>query len=243
MVSSKPWQLEPVVRLVARLMICFVIGALTTQFLRQWLGERAIQNVLLPLIVSIVCMHGAALVLVGLFVREQQSDWPSAFGFKNQVGWAVLLGICAAIIVLPACWRLQTAMAQWLSQLGFDVSEQDPVKMLWSADTLWKQTLLGVFAVVIAPVAEELFFRGIAYPVLKQYFHRQFALWVTAVLFALVHGNIVVVVPLIVLAVVLTLLYEWTGNLLACIVVHSLFNAANFGLLFVLKHAAGPHLQ
>ena len=34
------------------------------------------------------------------------------------------------------------------------------------------------------------------------------------------------------LAVVLTLLYEETNNLAACIVAHSLFNAANFAMLF-----------
>ena len=227
--------MEPLLQLLIRLVMSFAVGALAASLVRRWLGSQAMEDALLPLIISIVCLHGAALVVIALFVRDQETGWAEAFGFKNQTGWAVLLGICVGIIVLPICWWLQSAMAQGLSQLGFDVAEQSAIRLLRDADAVWKQVVLGVFAVVIAPVAEELFFRGIAYPMLKQRVHPQFALWSTAVLFALIHGNVVIVVPLIVLAVALTLLYEWTDNLLACIVVHSLFNAANFGMLFLLK--------
>jgi membrane protease YdiL (CAAX protease family) len=237
MVSEKPWRLESFLRLLLRLLICFGVGALTANTLGRLLGDEAAEKQLLPLIVSLVCLHGAGLVAIALFVREHNMSWAESFGFKNEAGWAVVLGICAAIIVLPLCWWLQSEMVQLLARLGFDGGEQETVSLLRLADSVWKQILLGVFAIAVAPIAEELFFRGIIYPMLKQTGFPRLALWATALLFAVIHCNLTVFVPLTVLAIMLALLYEWTDNLLACIVVHSLFNAANFVMLFALKYS------
>ena len=74
-------------------------------------------------------------------------------------------------------------------------------------------------------------FRGILYPVIKQLGHPQLALWGTSLLFATVHMNLASFLPLMVLALVLTALYERTNNLLAPIAAHVLFNTLELGLL------------
>jgi membrane protease YdiL (CAAX protease family) len=92
---------------------------------------------------------------------------------------------------------------------------------------------LALFAVVLAPVAEEFIFRGMLYPFLKQLGQPKLA-WVgLSLLFALIHFNAPTFVPLFVLALALTWLYEKTDCLLASIAVHSLFNAANLAVLFL----------
>jgi membrane protease YdiL (CAAX protease family) len=53
-------------------------------------------------------------------------------------------------------------------------------------------------------------------------------LWGTSLVFALTHANVATFLPLTFLAMVLVFLYERTGNLLAPIAAHSLFNAANY---------------
>jgi hypothetical protein len=67
----------------------------------------------------------------------------------------------------------------------------------------------------------------------KQAGFPRLALWGTSLLFAVVHWNVATFVPLLLLAVVLTLLYEKTNNLLAPIAAHALFNALNFTMYFV----------
>jgi membrane protease YdiL (CAAX protease family) len=89
--------------------------------------------------------------------------------------------------------------------------------------------------VLLAPVTEEALFRGILYPVIKQTGHPRLALWGTALAFAGIHMNVVTFVPLAVLALMLTALYEWTNNLLAPITAHVVFNALNFAMLLVLQ--------
>ena len=90
------------------------------------------------------------------------------------------------------------------------------------------------FSVVIAPLAEEIFFRGILYAAIRRSGFRQLALWASATLFAASHQNLAVFIPLLVLGLALALLYEKCDNLLASISAHSLFNALNIVYFFAL---------
>jgi membrane protease YdiL (CAAX protease family) len=94
--------------------------------------------------------------------------------------------------------------------------------------SLAEKVFMGVLAIVVAPVVEELLFRGILYPAIKQQGWPRLALWGSSALFALIHFNMASFVPLLIFAAVLVRLYESFENLLAPMVAHSLFNAANF---------------
>jgi membrane protease YdiL (CAAX protease family) len=96
-----------------------------------------------------------------------------------------------------------------------------------------------MFAVVLAPVAEEFIFRGMLYPFVKQLGYPRLAWLGVSFVFALVHLNGAIFLPLFVLALALTWLYEKTDNLLAPITAHALFNAANLTLL--LTQNSGPN--
>ena len=63
------------------------------------------------------------------------------------------------------------------------------------------------------------------------------ALWGTALFFALIHFNLATFLPLLLLALVLTWLYEKTGNLLAPIAAHAAFNALQFAIFYLLPVA------
>ena len=68
---------------------------------------------------------------------------------------------------------------------------------------------------------------------IKQAGHPRIALWGASLAFAAIHVNLATFLPLLLLALILTWLYETTGNLLAPIAAHSLFNTMNFVLLYV----------
>ena len=82
-------------------------------------------------------------------------------------------------------------------------------------------------------MAEEFIFRGVLYPFVKQLGWPRLAWFGVSFLFALIHLDAATFVPLFVLALALTWLYEKTDNLLAPITAHGLFNAANLVLLFL----------
>ena len=97
---------------------------------------------------------------------------------------------------------------------------------------------LGIVTILLAPLAEELLFRGILYPAAKQLGFPRAALWGTSVLFAAIHFKVAIFIPLLLLALLLVWLYEKTDNLLAPIAAHVTFNAVNFALFFIAKDFA-----
>jgi uncharacterized protein len=92
-------------------------------------------------------------------------------------------------------------------------------------------------ATLVAPVVEEILFRGILYTSVKQAGYPRLAFWASTLLFAAAHLNLLTFVPLAFFAAVLIWLYESTDNLLAPIAAHSVFNFAN-GLLLVFQEAS-----
>jgi hypothetical protein len=82
-------------------------------------------------------------------------------------------------------------------------------------------------------------FRGVLYPWIKQAGFPRLALWGTSLTFAAIHQNLAAFLPLLVLALLFTGLYEKTNNLLASISAHASFNAMNFVMLYVLEKQIG----
>ena len=184
-------------------------------------------------IAGVVSFQGAALVLVWLFVREHDQGWAEAFGFRHRPGRALLLGTLAVFLFFPLGQLLQLLSINLLTRLHLDPTAQTAVEVLRLARQ--GPGLIGftLVTVVVAPLAEELVFRGILYPAIKSAGFPQLALWGSSVLFATIHFNLSIFLPLLLLALVLAWLYEKTDNLLATIAAHSVFNAVNLGLFFL----------
>jgi membrane protease YdiL (CAAX protease family) len=81
-----------------------------------------------------------------------------------------------------------------------------------------------IAAVCIAPVAEEILFRGYIYPVFKRTIGTVPAALGSALLFAAIHGNALGFPGLTLLALALTLAYEFTGSLAVPVFMHAWFN-------------------
>ena len=89
---------------------------------------------------------------------------------------------------------------------------------------LWIQILLIAIA---APIAEEICFRGMLFGGLRERFPRWAAALISAAIFGALHvtTGISVVPPLIAFGFVLALLYEKTGSIVPCILLHMLNNS------------------
>jgi membrane protease YdiL (CAAX protease family) len=94
-----------------------------------------------------------------------------------------------------------------------------------------------ISAVVIAPIVEETVFRGLVQTALLQWGvvpNRWAVIVIASVLFTAIHlGLEPVALPgLFVLSLGLGYVYERTGSIGSCIVVHAVFNAMNVALVF-----------
>lgn len=97
--------------------------------------------------------------------------------------------------------------------------------------------LFFVMAAIAAPIFEEILFRGFLLPSLAKYMPVGGAIGLSAVMFAVAHLSFSEVLPLAVLGMILGFVYTRSQNLLASIMLHSLWNAGTLISLFVLGGA------
>jgi len=96
-------------------------------------------------------------------------------------------------------------------------------------------TVVVVAFMVVAPIAEELFFRGVAYNAWIRERGPRFALYGSAALFALIHGSVFALAPIFALGIALALLYRRTGSLPAAMAMHAGFNAISVVLTLLVR--------
>ncbi|MDR0533357.1 MAG: CPBP family intramembrane metalloprotease [Verrucomicrobiales bacterium] len=100
-----------------------------------------------------------------------------------------------------------------------------------------RQILLFVFfAVIVAPIWEEVAFRGVLYPFLKKHLPMGWAMVLSSAVWAAIHLHWPVLLPFTFLGCALCFLYEKTGKLGCNIVLHAIFNLTSTLLLLFLKH-------
>jgi membrane protease YdiL (CAAX protease family) len=98
--------------------------------------------------------------------------------------------------------------------------------------------LMAAFGVTLAPLLEELFFRGLLYPLLRRAFGLTMAVIVTAATFAAIHGTQLgyawaPVLSIFVVGVAFTVARARTNSVAASFLMHCGYNFSLFALLWL----------
>ncbi|WP_219152280.1 CPBP family intramembrane glutamic endopeptidase [Amycolatopsis sp. TNS106] len=125
--------------------------------------------------------------------------------------------VCGAVFAFAA----GQSMALWLYELGGSTTFDESVQFKRNAGEA--ATLLTL---VVAPIAEEMVFRGLLYPLLRMKVGVTAAAAASAMIFGLVHGNLVQFLFTVPLSVLAALVREHTGAVWPCVVLHITFNLA-----------------
>lgn len=96
--------------------------------------------------------------------------------------------------------------------------------LLSNEHPLWVRAAMGILIVFVAPVVEEMFFRGYAYNIFKKRLNTTQALFYSSLLFAAVHMYLIHFLPIFILGLILALIYERRQTLLVPIIAHSVMN-------------------
>lgn len=155
------------------------------------------------------------------------ADW---FKFKVKDNWLVW-GFGGYLTALPLVLLVSLINQQiWQGQGGSN-------PLLFLALQAQDRVALIVFFVtssIAAPVFEEIMFRGFLLPSLTRYVSVNQAILLSASIFAVAHLSLSEVLPLATLGTVLGVVYTRSRNLLAPILLHSLWNSGTLISLFVL---------
>lgn len=111
--------------------------------------------------------------------------------------------------------------------------EQQFVREIRDEDSLALLVGFGVLSCLLAPVAEELFFRGFMFRAIAERVHWLWAAVVTGGVFGVVHAAGSPAISLVLLGafgIALCLLFWFTRSVIPCMMLHAFNNAVSFGL-------------
>ncbi|MBA7627835.1 hypothetical protein ES703_35304 [subsurface metagenome] len=173
-------------------------------------------------------LEGAILFTVWRFsVAKYRCGW-GTLGFRYvKLRDALRL----ALVVVGACVLVNFLYAVVVSLLGVESLEPTPLPFDYDPHGA-SLALLAVLSLIIAPFAEETFFRGFLFTGLGKRFGYSWGAVLSALLFALAHLQMAALVPIFVLGLLLAWLYARTGSLWPCIFTHLFYNS--IALLFMI---------
>jgi membrane protease YdiL (CAAX protease family) len=150
-----------------------------------------------------------------LGLRSPVAGWRSAGG--------KVVALLVVFLVLSVAWSA-----------AFNPSEEKLLEQLGSNQSAALLLLSAALTCVIAPICEEILFRGFIFTALRNWRGTLTAAVITGLLFGGVHAGsapALDLVPLAALGFGLCLLYRRTGSLYPCFVAHSLNNSIAFAAL------------
>lgn len=142
----------------------------------------------------------------------------------------LIAAAATCLVALPLVALTSHAWHEILLLLNYDAPPQELVIFFQTIDNLPQKIAFTLVAVLVAPVTEEIIFRGVFYRWLRDKVPPMVALLLPALIFASLH-DVSSFLPLVAFAVILSLAYERTGRLLVPIVAHALFNLHTLLLL------------
>lgn len=139
------------------------------------------------------------------------------------LGWGLLAWLGATIASAGVVWLLE--------RIGVVAEPQAAERAIQILDP-W---LVVLAVVILAPIAEEVFFRGVVFNAWLREHGRRWAIIGSSALFALIHASVVAVVPIFLLGLALAWVYQRSGNLLAPIAMHATVNGISVALALLVR--------
>ncbi|MGH7723342.1 MAG: lysostaphin resistance A-like protein [Candidatus Dormibacteria bacterium] len=173
----------------------------------------------------------AVLVLLRRGLRLRDLGWrlPRSLGRLGWVPW-LAIGVAGAVAAL--------VVAEWLGSLATQILPNSPNTQCTAVRGEYGG-YVGVaipLVCLIAPVCEEMIFRGFIYGWLRRRLPILPAVLISAAVFSAAHVVLVLALPLFGVGVILALLYEYSDSLVPGAIVHGLFNLV--GIIAILGTSA-----
>lgn len=197
-------------------------------------GKRAPMEIMadvtayaVPMIWSLVIAELFMLFLMWLYLRKGERMAAVRLDRWSQLSLPQTLGM--AVLLIGAGLAFNWAYGAYIVP---DVEVQADLRRLFAAvpDTLPNSILLFVTIAVVAPLVEELLFRGLLQNSLSKQLPAWAAIALSAMVFGVMHGDLYAMPPLVLMGAIFGVLYHLTGSLRVTIALHMINNAAALAL-------------
>ena len=216
--------------IIAFLGVQLLVG-LYVQTMRQ-VGISVGEGPLFSLIVSAIAYSLTILVLLGIPHLARRSTTRKELGLTRGLYWRDYLWLLGGFVAYLVVTNLVMAASRvLLPNIDYDQTQQTGYESL---SQMYEYILAFLGLVVIAPISEEIMFRGFLFGKLRTAkVPTWLAIGITSLVFAVLHFQGNVGIDVFALSIVLCLLRLWSGSLWAPIMLHMLKNGIAFYFLFI----------
>ncbi len=172
-----------------------------------------------------------------LIVRSQLMGIPSSEVDGGWIQWkikpireGIFKSISGWLMIMPLVLLIGWIMNEILGDQG---GSNPLLELVLSSNQFLPLCILLITTVFLAPVFEELVFRGVLLPVLVSKVGKIGGVLLSALIFALAHLSVGELPPLFVLGIGLGLMRVSSGRLFPCALMHSLWNGVTFASLLL----------
>ncbi len=187
----------------------------------------------LTFVLAISVYSAAIMVVMSLmFLLEKRpypvGKWLGIDGKRLQ--WSNVADILQVYIGYFILSLLTIVVLSQVTGIDFDQSQETG---FGKPTELWEFVTVFAALVILAPIAEEILFRGLLYGRLRRYIDPVPAAIVTSVAFGIVHQQLNVGIDVTILSLFLCYLREKTGTIWSGVIVHGLKNCVAYYILFI----------
>ena len=239
---STPWDGEIIWQVmivgfffISQILLPLIVVPILVKVVGLNLVAMGLRGKAVTVLVSYLLMAVGGLVVLYLSLKAffpLSEEW---FRFQVKGKW-ILWGVGGYLVALPLVVLVSLLNQQiWQGQGG-----SNPIILLaLQAQDRVALTIFFFTASIAAPVFEEIIFRGFFLPSLTRYLPVGVSILVSSLVFALAHLSLSEVLPLTTLGMILGFVYVRSRNLLAPILLHSLWNGGTLLSLFILGSGVG----
>lgn len=164
-----------------------------------------------------------------LVTRYGQQPFLQSLGWNWNRGFNLWTCFIAAVILFVVGMTI-------IYYLNGGAQENSLEKILRSSRTA--ALLIAAVATLTAPLTEEIIYRGVLFAGLRKSLGAWGAIAIVTLIFAIIHvpqylPNYGTILAICLLSLVLTLIRSWTGNLLPCVLIHTIFNGIQSVLIIL----------
>lgn len=180
-------------------------------------GATVINQMLWRQILQFIVMTGLTLLFLFLRGKTLQQIGLCAFSKRSWFWKAIACGILLFFVMLFVSALMVSLFPQW-------AKPQAVTEIVMQAHNGWEWSAVILMVCVLAPISEELLFRGYFYHSLRNRYSLWSSVLIVSLLFGCIHYDLFRLLPLTFTGVCLNLVAIRSGSLWGSIVMHGVWN-------------------
>ena len=183
-------------------------------------------------VITVAILHGKSKSLLKIIKLK---NWRFYYILEG-IGFQLLLFLPLALISYSVLIIVNTYLKPIFPKAVEWITKSSEATQAFAISSDWNVfAIFAITAIVVAPIIEEIVFRGVIYTCFKQYTTQKIAVIATSFMFAALHMNILQFIPLFILGVIFQLLFIRHKSIYPSMIYHSINNSFSVLVIALIK--------